>query len=58
MINIDASFRDWLLDFIPRKDKPNDCEITYVNITYREVYYTYMTPSGEEKENSLMIELY
>ena len=55
---IDGSFRDWLLDFIPRKDQPNDCEIINVKITYREVYFTYRTPFGEEKENSLTIDLW
>ena len=55
---IEGSFVDWLKDFIPRKDNPNDCEIINVKITYREVYFTYRMPNGEEKDDSLMIELY
>lgn len=55
---IDGSFRDWLLDFIPREDQPNDCEILDVDISYREVRYTYRTPKGEEKEDSLTIDLW
>lgn len=58
MINIDGSFRDWLLDFIPREDQPNDCEILDIDISYREVRYTYRTPKGEEKEDSLTIDLW
>ena len=58
MINVDWYFAEWLKDFIPREDQPNDCEIIDVDIRYREVNYTYMTPKGEEKENSLTIDLW
>ena len=58
MINVDWYFVEWLKDFIPRKDQPNDCEIIDVDIRYHEVNYTYMTHKGEEKENSLTIDLW
>ncbi len=55
---VDGYFSDWLKEFIPREDKPEDCEITSIHITYREVYYTYITRNGDEKEYSLTIDLW
>lgn len=55
---VDGYFTERLKDFIPRKDSPNDCEITEIKISYREVYYKYITKDNEEKENSLNIDLW
>ena len=55
---VDGYFAEWLKDFIPRKDSPNDCEITEIKISYREVYYKYITKNNEEKENLLTIDLW
>ena len=57
-VTVDGYFAEWLKDFIPRNDNPNDCEITEIKISYREVYYKYITKDNEEKENSLTIDVW
>lgn len=58
MTTVDGYFRDWLLDFIPKEDDPQLCDIIDVSLSYRSCTFTYMNPNGVKKIKELVLELY
>ena len=58
MTMIDGYFKDWLLDFIPREDDPQLCDIVDVSLSYRYCTFIYMNPNGVKKTKELILELY
>jgi hypothetical protein len=55
---IDCYFRDWLLDFIPKEDDPQSCDILDVSLSYRSCIFVYINPNGVKKSKELVLELY
>lgn len=55
---IDGYFRDWLLDFIPKEDNPQLCDIVDVSLSYRSCTFTYINYNGIKKSKELILELY
>lgn len=55
---ITKDFEAWLKDFIPKKHDPENCNITGIRISYREVLFQYETPKCKKSQwKALMLEL-
>ena len=43
-VEVTYDFIDYIKEFIPREDCPNECEITNIMFGYRSCYFKYKSP--------------
>ena len=58
-VKVNSGFIEFIKDSIPRRDKPNDCEILSIEFGYRSCHFTYKSPIHDSiQDYELMLDTF